>query len=183
MSTFPQDGFDGPAAGRGAPPTGRREVARRPLWTWPVFVLVVLALGILSGFVGQEGSRNWYDQLNKSPLTPPDWAFSVVWTILYVAMATAAWLVWRRAGWAGARGALILFLLQLVANLAWSPIFFGLRSTVLGFVFILPVLVLVAATLFAFLRHDWRAGALFVPYLAWVAFATIVAWQTWQLNA
>lgn len=155
----------------------------RRLWAWPIFVIVVVALGALSSTVGSEGRDVWYPAIAHAPLTPPDWVFIVVWTVLYVAMATAAWLVWRRHGLQGARTALMLFALQLVFNLIWAPIFFGLQSTFLGFLFILPVAGLVAATTIAFFTKEWRAGLLFVPYLAWVAFAAVIAWQTWRLNA
>lgn len=155
----------------------------RRLWAWPIFVIVVVALGALSSTIGSGGRDVWYPALLHPPLSPPDWVFIVVWTILYVAMATAAWLVWRRHGFQGARRAMQLFAVQLVFNLLWSPVFFGLQSTILGFIFILPVLVLVAATTIAFFGKEWRAGLLFVPYLAWVAFATVLAWQTMSLNA
>jgi benzodiazapine receptor len=155
----------------------------RRLWAWPIFVIVVVALGALSSTVGSAGRTVWYPAIPHAPLTPPGWVFITVWTILYAAMATAAWLVWRRHGVQGARRALTLFAAQLAFNLIWSPIFFGLQSTFLGFLFILPVLALAAATMVAFFGKAWRAGLLFVPYVAWVAFATMLAWQTWRLNA
>ncbi len=167
-----------------SPSAGRRNSGsgQHPWLMLAVFALGCVALGSLSGLVVSSGESSWYASLNRSPLTPPNWAFGVVWTILYLMMGTAAWLVWREHGFAGARGAFVLFAVQLAFNLAWSPAFFGLQNVTLGFVMILPVLVAVALTTVAFQRLSRTAGLLFLPYLAWVAYATAVAWHTWQLN-
>jgi tryptophan-rich sensory protein len=148
-----------------------------------VFAGGCLLLGSLSGIPVSSNLDTWYAGLQKSALTPPNWTFAVVWPTLYVLMGIAAWLVWRRHGFAGARLALGLFALQLALNLAWTPLFFGLQDVFLGFVWIVPVVIAVAATTIAFWRKSVPAGVLFLPYLAWVLFASIVAYQTWQLNA
>lgn len=141
-----------------------------------------LVLGNLSALTMGDSQQTWYPALTRWALTPPDWVFPVAWSILYPLMGLAAWLVWRRRRLAVARPALTLFAIQLVLNLTWTPAFFGLRSVLLGFVVIVAVLVAVVATTFAFWRVSRAAGLVFVPYLAWVTFATVVAYQTWQLN-
>ena len=141
-----------------------------------------LVLGNLSALTMGDSQQTWYPTLTRWALTPPDWVFPIAWSILYPMMGLAAWLVWRRRHLAPTYSALTLFAIQLVLNLTWTPAFFGLRSVLLGFVVIIAVLVAVTATTVAFWRVSRAAGVLFVPYLAWVAFATVVAYQTWQLN-
>src|SRR5690554_6266052 len=138
--------------------------------------------GFLVGQASGSGESAWYQSLAKPAFQPPDWAFPVVWSLLYFAMGFAAWLVWRDGGFAEARGALILFFLQLAFNLIWSPVFFGAQQILGGLVVILIVLILVALTMAAFWRVNRWAGLLFVPYLAWVGYATALNFAIWRLN-
>ena len=98
-------------------------------------------------------------------------------------MATAAWLVWQRGGWAGQRRALTLYLVQLVLNAAWTPLFFGLKMPGPAFAEILLLLGAIIATTVAFRRVNKGAAALLVPYLAWVSFAAFLNFTLWRLNA
>jgi tryptophan-rich sensory protein len=124
----------------------------------------------------------WYAALRKPSWNPPNWVFGPVWTALYAIMAVAAWLVWRRGGFAAQRAALSLFLIQLLFNALWSPLFFGLKNPVLA----LLDLVLLWTALLATVRMFWRArplaGAMLVPYVAWVTFAGALNWTLWRLN-
>lgn len=122
----------------------------------------------------------WYEALNKPSWNPPPWVFGPVWTALYLGMAVAAWRVWQLPN---ARAPLGLFLAQLLLNAAWSPIFFGLHSPGAAFVEILCVLLTVIATGVAFYRRDRVAGLVFVPYVAWVSFASVLNGALWWLNA
>jgi tryptophan-rich sensory protein len=148
------------------PPTGRN-----PWLVLAGFLTLSIAVLSLGGAVTAPAIEVWYQGLAKPPWTPPDWLFGPVWTALYLAMAVAAWLVWRRWGWQGARCALILYLVQLGLNFLWSPAFFGLRDPLLGMVVIAPLWLAVAATTVAFFRKQTFAGSLFVPYLAWASYA------------
>ena len=125
----------------------------------------------------------WYASLRKPSWNPPSWIFGPVWTVLYLMMATAAWLVWRRGGWAGQRRALSLYLGQLALNAAWSPLFFGLKMPGLAFAEILLLLASILATTSVFRGVNKIAGALLVPYIAWVSFATFLNYTLWRLNA
>ena len=98
-------------------------------------------------------------------------------------MAVAAWLVWWQKGWSGARLPLALFGVQLALNVAWSCLFFGLRSPGLAFAEIIVLWLAIAATLLAFWKRSTVAGLLFVPYLAWVSFAAVLNYSIWQMNA
>ena len=124
----------------------------------------------------------WYQQLRKPSFNPPDWVFAPVWTTLYIAMAVAAWRVWRERGVQGARFELSLFATQLTLNLGWSILFFGLRQIGGALVEILILLAAIVATALAFRRIDGIAALLLVPYIAWVAFATLLTAALWWLN-
>jgi tryptophan-rich sensory protein len=105
-----------------------------------------------------------------------------VWTALYIIMAIAAWLVWRRGGFAGQRFALSLFLVQLFFNALWSPLFFGWHQPGLAFVDIGLLWLALLGTVIAFWKVRPLAGALLLPYLAWVTFAGALNFSIWQLN-
>ena len=124
----------------------------------------------------------WYATLKKPSWNPPNWIFGPVWTVLYATMAVAAWIVWKRGGFAGQRFALSLFLMQLLLNALWSPLFFGLRNPGLAFVNIVLLWLAVLATVFAFWKTRPLTGALLVPYLAWVTFASVLNFALWRLN-
>ncbi len=144
-----------------------------------LFLLLLLCLGVgyLGSLVTGPSVAEWYPTLKLPSWRPPNLAFPIVWTLLYILMAVGAWLVWRRAPFAQVRPALLLFALQLAANLAWSYLFFGLRNPLLGLLDIGLLLVLIVAMLLAFRRHDRLAAAINLPYLAWVSFATVLnAW-------
>lgn len=124
----------------------------------------------------------WYAQLNKPTWNPPSWIFGPVWTALYTMMAVAAWLVWCRGGFAAQRRPLGWFLLQLLLNAAWSPLFFGLHNPGLAFAEILLLWFAILGTLIAFWRVQSFASLLLLLYLGWVTFAAVLNFTLWQLN-
>lgn len=124
----------------------------------------------------------WYAALAKPSWNPPNWLFGPVWTALYIGMAVAAWLVWRQGGVRQARRPLTLFAVQLALNAAWSWIFFGCHMPGAAFVEILALLVAIAATTIAFWTRSTAAGILMLPYLGWVAFASVLNFTIWRLN-
>ena len=134
------------------------------------------------GGVASANADGFYQQLAQPGWAPPPWLFGPVWSVLYVLMGIAAWLVWRERGFRGARGALILFGVQLAANALWTWLFFAWRRGALAFAEVLLLWVLVAATLVAFRRVRPLAGALLVPYLLWVSFAAALTFAVWRMN-
>ena len=124
----------------------------------------------------------WYASLQKPAWTPPAWAFGPVWTLLYMMMAVAVWLVWRERGFAGARLALTLFGVQLVLNALWSVLFFGRRNPGAALVEMAFLWAAIFATMSAFWQIRQAAGWLFVPYLWWVTFAALLNYKIWRLN-
>lgn len=146
-------------------------------------LLWLIASGLVVQSLPAGGDRSWYDTLDKPGITPPSWLFGVVWPILYAMMAVAAVLVFRaRSSGADVRGALMAFGVQLVLNLAWSPVFFGLRQIGWALVLILVLWALIVVTTVLFFRVSAVAGVLMAPYLLWVSFASVLNLLIWQLN-
>lgn len=142
-----------------------------------------LAVTFAAAFVGARFEPGgWYETLAKPEWTPPPWLFGPVWTALYLAMAVAAWMVWKHAGFDGARAALALFLLQLALNAAWSWLFFGMHKVDLALVDIALLWLAILATMLLFWRVRPLAGALLLPYLLWVSFATALNLAIWRLQ-
>ena len=144
-----------------------------------------LTLSFMAAAIGAVVSiqaSSFYLQLARPEWAPPAGVFGPVWTVLYVLMAIAAWLVWRVGGFRVARTALMLFLVQLAINALWSWLFFGWHWGGLAFVDICLLWVLIIATLIAFWRIRPLAGALLIPYLLWVSFAMALNYSIWQLN-
>jgi tryptophan-rich sensory protein len=154
----------------------------RQVLTFLGFVAVTFAAAAVGGLVTSGSVHSWYPILVKPSWNPPSWVFGPVWTALYTMMAVAAWLVCRRAGWGGAKPALVLFAVQLVLNAAWSPLFFGWHRIGLAFVDIVLLWAAIVATTVAFWRVTTLAGWLFVPYLAWVSFAAVLNFVIWRMN-
>lgn len=154
---------------------------RRPwlgLAGWIAVTLVAAVLGTLANI----GSREFYAQLSLPGWAPPGSVFGPVWTLLYILMAIAAWLVWRHGGWQGARSALVLYLVQLALNALWTWLFFAWRQGGAAFVEVLVMWLAIAATTVMFWRVRPLAGALMLPYLAWVTFASALTHAAWRMN-
>ena len=147
-----------------------------------LFVAACFAAAGLGSLVTTPRISGWYAELEKPFFNPPSWLFGPVWTILFLAMAVAGWLVWRRAGFSGTGVALTLFGVQLFLNVLWSTLFFGLKSPGVALVEIILLWAAILATLVAFRRVSRVAGLLFVPYLAWVTFAAVLNLEIWRLN-
>jgi tryptophan-rich sensory protein len=144
-------------------------------------VIATLAAAITGG-VGSVRSSELYAQLDKPAWAPPASVFGPMWTVLYVLMAVAAVLVVRRAGWPGAKPAMVLFGIQLALNALWPWLFFASRQGAVSAVEIAGLLVVLVLTALAFARVHRVAAALLLPYLAWVGYATALTWSVWRRN-
>jgi len=145
---------------------------------WAAVTFVAAALGALAS----ANAPVFYVALRLPPWAPPASLFGPVWSVLYLTMAIAAWLVWRERGFRAARAGLSLFLLQLGANALWSWLFFGAQAGALAFAEILVLWALIVATIVSFWRVRVAAGALLLPYYAWVTFAAVLCYEAWRLN-
>ncbi len=124
----------------------------------------------------------WYNFLNKPAFQPPNWVFGPAWTVLYILMAVAAWLVWCSANSGRRRLPLTWFIIQLALNALWSPLFFG-AHLILPALFDIGLLwIAIVATIVTFWPVNRTAGLLMLPYLAWVSFASLLNFAIWRLN-
>jgi tryptophan-rich sensory protein len=147
-----------------------------------VLIALCFAASGVGGAVTYPQIESWYATLAKPSWNPPNWVFGPVWSALYLSMAVAAWLVWRQGGFARAMLPLALFGVQLVLNVLWSCLFFGLQNPGLAFVGVMLLWAGIAATMVTFWQRSVVAGILFVPYLAWVTFASVLNFTIWRLN-
>jgi translocator protein len=136
-------------------------------------LLAITALAAFVGGLGSAAAGAFYAALDRPAWSPPAWLFSPVWTLLYVLMAIAAWLVWRERGSAAATP-LSLYVLQLGVNAVWSWLFFAWRMGTLALIDIALLIVLVFVLTLQFWRVRPLAGALLLPYLAWIVFAALL---------
>lgn len=142
-----------------------------------------LVVGGASGIVTAPAIATWYRSLDKPSWNPPDAIFGPVWTVLYLLMGLALVRIWRLdRGRRKVRLALALFALQLALNAAWSLLFFGARRPDLALAEMIALHLAIVATLVAFVRLRPGAGALLVPYLAWVSFALALNVEIVRLN-
>jgi translocator protein len=140
------------------------------------------AAGGLSALASGGDFERFFRELRKPAGTPPPAVFGPAWTALYLLMGIAAWLVWREGVTRSTALALGLFAAQLVLNFAWSLIFFGQRRVGVALLEIAVLWLSILATIIAFWRVRRVAGALLLPYLAWVSFATYLNAGIWRLN-
>jgi len=148
-------------------------------------LLAWLAVCVVAATLGGFASANaagYYEQLMLPAWAPPPWLFAPVWTLLYVLMGVAAWLVWRERGFGQARAALSLFLIQLAVNALWTWLFFAWHQGSLAFIEILVLWAIILCTVVAFWLVRPMAAALLIPYLAWVTFAAVLTYAVWQAN-
>jgi translocator protein len=153
------------------------------IWALMGFLGLTLLVGLAGASVTLPNVRTWYAVLPHPIGTPPDWVFGPVWTVLYVMMAVAAWMVWRSPDIpVRQRRALSLWGWQLAANALWSPVFFGLHRPPLALFVILVLDGLIVATIAAFRPISRIAAGMMLPYLVWCVFATYLTAGFWFLN-
>ena len=149
---------------------------------WGALAVIAVLAASVAGQLATASHLAWYARLAKPSFTPPDGIFGPVWGALYLLMAFAVWRVVKLRASPARAVALALFFLQLALNAAWSWMFFGAHSPLLGLLNIVPQFLLVVATLIAFLRLDRPAGLAMAPLAAWVGFAVALNAAIWQLN-
>jgi translocator protein len=150
---------------------------RRPLY---YFLILTLGVGAIASLFTTQQIPGWYNHLLHPAFAPPDWVFAPVWTLLYVLMAISAWRVWQKTGLKSL--AMTSFALQLALNFTWSVLFFALHQIGMALVEILVLDLAILVTALLFFRHDRVAGLLFLAYLAWMAFASLLTHSFWRLN-
>jgi len=160
-------------------------IEANPMRNWLAlggFLAICFLVSGIGGWVTATSVGTWYETLEKPAFNPPDWVFGPVWTALYIMIAVAGWLVWRKAGFSGAKPAFIVYFVQLGLNLLWSFLFFGAQNPAVALAGILALLASIVATALLFSRIDRVAAMLFLPYAAWVAFASVLNGSIAYLN-
>jgi benzodiazapine receptor len=152
-------------------------------WIGLLVCLGVTAVAAAAGAIASAKAAAFYTLLSKPDWAPSPLLFGPVWTMLYILMAIAAWLVWRQDGLSGAKGPLVLYVIQLALNALWTWLFFRWRQGEAAIVEIIVLWLFVLLTLVIFWRRNILAGILLLPYWAWVTFATALTMEVWRRNA
>jgi benzodiazapine receptor len=150
--------------------------------------IVSIVVCLIAGFLGSLATRSsiptWYAGLIKPPFNPPNQLFAPVWTILYILMGVSAFIIWRQGSQdQHVKVALSVFLGQLVLNVLWSIMFFGLRLPLFAFIEIIILWIAILLTILKFRKISITAALLLIPYILWVSFAAILNFSIWRLNS
>ncbi len=144
-----------------------------------VSVVVCLLVGFISGISNNTSMNSWYKHLKKPSFNPPGWIFAPVWTLLYILMGISFYLVWAAKG---PIIAIIFFFVQLALNFIWSFLFFSMKNPLVAFIDIVILLVMILLTVIQFYPVSRIAALLFIPYILWVCFATMLNFTIYWLN-
>jgi len=147
-----------------------------------VSVVICQLAGVIGSFFTFPSIPTWYASLSKPSFVPPNWLFAPAWTTLFFLMGIALYLVWERKENDKFKPAVLIFSVQLMLNIIWSALFFGLQNPLLGFAEIILLWIAILANIIIFYRIDRRAGYLLVPYICWVSFAALLNYGVWILN-
>jgi translocator protein len=151
----------------------------------PHYLLFAILICLLAGFIGSiftmSSIMSWYSRLEKPYFNPPNYVFGPVWTVLYILMGIALYLVWAKKD-ADKQAANIAFFTQLTLNVIWSILFFGMQSPLFAFLEIILLWTAIVATIVEFYRISKAAAVLMMPYLLWVSFAAVLNISIYLLN-
>jgi len=148
-----------------------------------IAIFICLLAGLVGSMATQTSVNTWYVSINKPVFNPPNWLFAPVWTTLFILMGVAAGIVWNRGFYhKWVKTALYHFGFQLLLNIAWSLVFFGLKEIFGALLIVVSLFVLLLFTFKWFKVVNEKAAYLLIPYIIWVAFATILNFSIWQLN-
>lgn len=149
---------------------------------WIMLIIAILICefaGVIGSVFTTPAIPTWYASLNKPNLSPPNWAFAPVWITLYALMGISLYMLWIK----GLKSVqLTTFSIQLVLNVIWSYLFFGLRSPLYGLIGIIALWISILATILSFYKISKKAALLLVPYIAWVTIAMTLNYYVWILN-
>ena len=143
-------------------------------------ITICLAAGVLGSIFTTPAIPTWYETLIKPSFAPPNWVFAPIWTSLFIMMGISFFIIWQMGSSNGR--ALYIFSIQLILNVLWSAIFFGLRSPLAGLIEICILWILILLTIMEFMKISRTAGLLLIPYILWVSFAAVINFFIWRLN-
>lgn len=153
------------------------------IWAFVISLLITLSIGTVAGFVTTPQIAGWYANLNKPSFNPPNWAFGPAWTLLYIMMAIAAYLVWKKRSKSAIYiNACVIYFIQLSLNFLWSIVFFGLHQIFGALIIIGLLFISIMINIVVFKKISKAAAWLLAPYLLWVAFAGLLNLNIYILN-
>ncbi|MBF0504586.1 MAG: tryptophan-rich sensory protein [Candidatus Omnitrophica bacterium] len=147
-----------------------------------VFIILSFSAAALGVVFTNHSLKTWYLTIKKPSWNPPNKVFAPVWSVLYMMMALAGWMVWGRINFKGLSLPMVFFFVQLILNAGWSMVFFGFRRPDIALLEIIFLWVFIILTTVSFWIVYWVAGVLFLPYLLWVSFALVLNHAIWRLN-
>ncbi len=147
-----------------------------------LFILICQSVGIIGATFTMSSLDNWYRTIQKPSWNPPDWIFGPVWTTLYAIMGFSMWTIWKNRATQKISWCIIIFIIQLLLNGIWTPLFFGLKNPALALIDIMFLFSAIIATIIIFYKVNRLASLILIPYLLWVGFATILNYHLWKLN-
>jgi len=146
-------------------------------------IIICLGAGFWGSFFTTPAIPTWYASLTKPSFNPPNWLFGPVWTTLFILMGISLYLIWREGFEKPLiKKGMMIFAVQLIFNIAWSMLFFGLKSPLLGLIDIILLWLLIVSTIMTFKKINALAAYLLIPYLAWVSFASVLNFFIFRLN-
>ncbi len=151
-------------------------------WKLAISLITPNAVGWLGSIFTFSAIPGWYANLNKPPFSPPNWVFGPVWTLLYTLMGVACYLIWIQKNSTAKKQAQALFLIQLILNGIWTPVFFGFKQIEIALGIIILLVIAVLLTIISFYRIKPLAAYLLIPYLLWISFATLLNASIVMLN-
>ncbi|MCB0646047.1 MAG: tryptophan-rich sensory protein [Saprospiraceae bacterium] len=158
-------------------------IAKKINWlSLTICLLIPVVVGIISGFATAKGVSGWYVSAEKPSFNPPNNLFAPVWTVLYLAMGLALYIIWNSPPTESRKRALIFFGIQLFFNFLWSFLFFNFQLLDVAFFWIFTLWLLILATIYYTYDISLWATALLIPYVLWVGFASVLNFSIWQLN-
>ena len=147
-----------------------------------IWIGALIMIGSLIGFCTQTDVDIWYKTLNRSSLTPPNYVFPIAWTILYGLIGAAGWAIWNASGFPKLKLIKSLYVIQLLLNWSWTPLFFTLHLTGMSLLCILVMDLAVASIIYLAYGKFKLVALLVMPYLLWILFATHLNFYIWQYN-
>ncbi len=147
-----------------------------------LWIIGVEALAYFSGISTESSIKDWYQNINKSPLTPPDFWFPIVWSILYAMIAVAGHFIWQAEKGTGKIRLRVLFFAQLLINYSWTPLFFYFHLVGTALIVVIILLAVLVSLIIQLLKNRQLAGLLLLPYTLWLCFATYLNYTIWIYN-
>ena len=147
-----------------------------------VWIVVLVTIGGVIGSLTKPEISTWYSILNRSALTPPNYVFPVAWTILYGIIGACGWLIWQQDSFKRQDVIKILYIVQLILNWSWTPLFFHYHLTGISLIFLVAMDIFVGLIIRLSYQKIRLLSLLMIPYLLWIVFATYLNFYIWQYN-